>query len=73
MVTAVQTSNPTIFITVNVPAKGDQDPYITIFWVMASFNLVGQSQSFVQNKNFNCIFMFLQNSSLSKQHPFNNR
>jgi hypothetical protein len=47
----IQTSNLTIFIPVNVPAHGVQNPYIAIFWVMTSFSLVGQSQSFVQNNN----------------------
>jgi hypothetical protein len=66
VVTAVQTSDLTIFIPVNVSAQGDQDPYSAIFWVMTSFCLVGQSQSFVQNNNVNFIFIVLQNSSLSE-------
>jgi hypothetical protein len=57
-VTAVQTSNLTVFIPVNVPAQGDQDPYIAIFWVMTSFSLVGQSHSFVQNNNVNLFSWF---------------
>jgi len=40
-----------IFIPVHVPAHGDQDPHIAIFWVITSFSLVGQSHSFVQNNN----------------------
>jgi len=33
VITAIQTSNLIIFIPVNVPAHGDQDPYIAIFWL----------------------------------------
>ena len=66
MVTAIETSNLTICISVNVPTHADQDPHIATFWVMTSFSLVGHSQIFIQNNNVNLIFMVLQNSSLSK-------
>lgn len=49
---------PHRFFPVNVPAQGDQDPYIAIFCVTTSFSLVGQSKSFVQNNNVNLFSWF---------------